>query len=291
MPGARLKIFSHFKFSELSRLGAGKLLSVFRDDRFDKLQDREIKLALIYAHDPSPVFEEETVIMNYPFSADKKIKLELRIGGSDVFVFQQVLVQQSYRDVISLYQHHFGAMPIRIVDAGANIGTASIYFSLHCPGSEILAIEPDDRNVRAAQKNLSLNEIKSVNLRRAALWAVPRQLSVMNDFRDGSDWSLRVEENSLGNVDSITPTEVVDFFNGSVDLFKIDIEGGEARLFEDRDCLGWLHSVKAIAIEIHHERIDPSLIIESLLSFGFQVHVSGELTIGINSSFLNKLPS
>lgn len=287
MLGARLKIFSHFRFAELSRLVAGKLMPYWRNDRFRKLQEREIKLALVYAYDPSPFFGKETITLIHPFSDNRKIKLELRLEGSDIFVFHQVFVQQSYRDVITMYRHHFDSTPNHIVDAGANIGTTSVYFSMHFPGSRILAIEPDERNVSAARKNLLLNGCDSVDMRRAALWGAPGQLTVVNDFRDGSDWSLRVEEDSLGDVDSLTPSAVVDYFDEVVDIFKIDIEGGEARLFENRDSLSWLRSVKMIAIEVHHERIDPSIVIESLRYFGFQIQVSGELTIGINSTFLN----
>lgn len=286
MFSARLKIFTHFKVSELFRLVAGKLVSSLRDNRFGFLQEKEIKLALVFAYDKHPVLADGRVRFRYLLQ-QKTLTLDLRMQGSDVFVFQQILVHQAYRDVVNAYADHFGTTPQSIVDAGANVGLSSIFFALHYPQAKILAIEPDEDNARVARINLSLNSINSVELRAAALWPVPGKLAITNDFRDGSNWSLRVEESQQGSVEALTPSDVVNYFDGPIDIFKMDIEGGEARLFENNASAAWLDRIKIIAIEIHPEAIDPSLIIKTLRDLKFEVQVSGELTIGINSSLLH----
>ena len=45
------------------------------------------------------------------------------------------------------------------LDIGANIGTHSIYAALSTQFREIVAIEPEPRNIRLLKENLSLNEL------------------------------------------------------------------------------------------------------------------------------------
>ncbi len=286
----RIQIWSHFRLADVVLLVAGKIFPSFRSSEFKKLQEKENSLTIAFNSSSSAVLKNDIVQLTFPFS-DRDLKLELRTSGSDILVFQQIFLHQSYNDALRVYEEFFKHKPLRIVDAGANIGLASLYFATLCPQSKILAIEPDEENATSARRNFSQNNVSSITLRRAALWPNSSHLTVLNDFRDGANWSLRVEESSEGGISAITPPQAVDYFDGVVDLFKIDIEGAEAQIFKEHGDLSWLKAVKVVAIEIHEENIEPKVIIEIFRHFGFHVREAGELTIGINSSFLENKQS
>ena len=77
---------------------------------------------------------------------DVEFPFYLRIPSFDVVTFEHVFLRQEYR---------FDAKtsPRTIVDAGANIGLSSIYFSNRFPGAKIIAIEPEDGNFEMLKRN------------------------------------------------------------------------------------------------------------------------------------------
>lgn len=106
-----------------------------------------------------------------------------------------------------------------------------------------------------------------------------------NSFRDKQAWSFRLEETSNENeklfeVNSMNSLMETHTFE-SIDFLKIDIEGGEKEIFNSEADLSWLKTVKVIAIEIH-DKFECREDIEAILKEQFDLHYSGELTIGIN---------
>src|SRR5689334_5293979 len=74
--------------------------------------------------------------------------VRLRPRTSDVNTFEQVFVHR---------EHAIGlARPPRtIVDAGANVGYASMFFAATWPGARIIAIEPDAANHELLARNVA----------------------------------------------------------------------------------------------------------------------------------------
>src|SRR5947208_3715840 len=70
-----------------------------------------------------------------------KKPFELRDNKSDKAIFFQVFYEKQY----DLYGVQFPDA-LRIIDGGANIGCASVYFSIVFPKAEIFAIEPEKNN-------------------------------------------------------------------------------------------------------------------------------------------------
>ena len=58
--------------------------------------------------------------------------------------------------------------PRTLVDAGANIGLASLYFANRFPSANIIAIEPEQSNFDLLRKNVAPYE--TITPIRAALW-------------------------------------------------------------------------------------------------------------------------
>ena len=70
----------------------------------------------------------------------------IRLGTTDVAAYEQVIIKKEYELPLV-------SSPALIVDAGANVGMASVYFALRYPGACIIALEPDGANVRALMEN------------------------------------------------------------------------------------------------------------------------------------------
>jgi FkbM family methyltransferase len=281
----RFRIFKYFAFQDLVRLLVGKLIPGFRSAGFQKLQDKENKLSIILAHDRfSAISSHEAKLTSKV--ADVTVTFLLRLAGSDVWVFNQVIICKEYEFVLSVFKAKFGRAPQTMIDAGANIGLVTIFFKAANAEASILAIEPDHDNFEIIQQNILLNKFSGIELMECALWPEKKNLSLVNDFRDKLDWSLRVKEDMDGKITSIAPSDAVTYIGDNLDLFKIDIEGGESELFKIGNNMNWLSRVRAIAIEIHEEQANRGLIISILESNGFTISTHGELTLGINKAFV-----
>jgi len=172
--------------------------------------------------------------------------IHLRLGGSDLAVFEQVFVTKQY-DIVRT-----GSAPNTIVDAGANIGMSSLYFHLLFPDAKIWAIEPDRDNFELLAENCG--PYKNITCLLAGLAATECTLTISNKT-SASPWALRTTpaESSTDSlaVPGLTLSTILRQFGlQRIDLLKLDIEGAEREIFECSD-LSWLDHVGAIAIELH----------------------------------------
>jgi len=282
-----LTVLSLFSLADLMVLISGKLGLTKQSEKFNLLDDKKNKLDLLYLYDSKSfrLAENNEVTVRLAMEG-KTYSCNLRLAGSDVLVFHQVVISKEYEFALSVFKEKFSRAPSTIVDAGANIGLVIIFFKAANADARILAIEPDHDNYRKAQQNILQNNFSGVELMERALWPTKENLLIVNDFRDKMNWSFRVKEDAEGKVASITPSDAIDFFGDTIDLFKIDIEGGESEIFKAESNLDWLLKVRAIAIEIHEEQASSKGIIDTLESKGFTVSSNGELTLGINTAFL-----
>ena len=108
-----------------------------------------------------------------------------------------------------------------------------------------------------------------------------------NSFRDGKDWSTATTENVNGTIAGITINEIIQENNiKRIAVLKIDIEGAERFLFKKENNLEFLKITQIIALEIHDEYQVRDLIYSILRENNFFLLESGELTIGINKTFI-----
>jgi FkbM family methyltransferase len=178
----------------------------------------------------------------------------LRLNGSDLRIFVEVIADRQY-------ELPFAAEPGVIVDAGANIGLASVFFAVRYPYAQVLAIEPDSGNCDLFLENT--RAYPNVRLTRAALWTHCGR--VMLSGRGGNPSAFRVEDargtpQARGN-SIMTEVDAVDMVTlmsnhaaDRVDLLKVDIEGSEAKVFSSSST--WIDRVECIAIELH-DRFTP----------------------------------
>jgi FkbM family methyltransferase len=172
----------------------------------------------------------------------------LRPRTSDLPMFSQTFIEQQY--AFDLEKE-----PMTIIDAGANIGTASCYFAARFPKAKILALEPDPSNYGMLCRNVA--HLSQVIPLQTALWWKPGTLHLVTAGRHKSQVEVREPDAQPGNaeVEAVTMGDLIARHGLTfIDLLKIDIEGAEKSLFEKAD--GWIDRVAVIAVELH-ETIAP----------------------------------
>ncbi|MGR6086948.1 MAG: FkbM family methyltransferase [Arcticibacter sp.] len=209
--------------------------------------------------------------------------------SSDVSVFEQIFGLNEYLPVVGLIKNGLKDQEFVMIDGGANIGMASCYIACHLQIHKLFLIEPLSSNFDLLQDNICTFGLKDIS--KAYPLAISNsnkaRFEISYEFRDGKDWSASVVPNTDGNVKSIS---IMDIINQNaleyVSYLKLDIEGAERFVFELGSNLDFLDFVKVISIEIHDEYPIRQQIVNTLLSKGFVVFESGEMTIGFKPSLM-----
>jgi FkbM family methyltransferase len=172
-----------------------------------------------------------------------KRNLYLRTYAGDIQMFYEIFWEQVYR-----WPPSFPEINGTIIDAGANVGMAALYFSGHFPNTKIYCIEPSIENFRVLKMNLA-QELESGRIQ--ALQAALHERNGITHIHD-KGWAYNVSVDDAGE-ESVTAITVQTFLEryhiGKVDLLKMDIEGAEEFIFFSET--DWLKKVNAILIEIH----------------------------------------
>jgi FkbM family methyltransferase len=178
----------------------------------------------------------------------------LRPGTTDAEVFRQVFTHREYDlsrlrrldQVTAMYDAILtdGRVPL-IIDAGANIGVASLWFAHQFPRARIIAIEPEPANAALCRKNVA--NLDSIRVEEAAIGASPGHITLDNPAQKA--WSPR-SQRSDGGIPVVTINDLVASVSGAELLIaKIDIEGFESDLFAAN--LQWLDKARVVIVEIH----------------------------------------
>ena len=195
-------------------------------------------------------------------------KVLIRNIPNDIQLFTQIFINEEYNVDIK------GHVNI-IIDCGANIGLASLYFLSKYPNANIIAVEPEANNFQMLQKNL--DHYKNVTCLKKGIWNKTANLEII-DFSSG-EAGFRVDEFqeiSEKTIQAVTVRDLMDKFEiNEIDILKVDIEGSEEQVFLEEP--EWLKKVNIIFCEIH-EIMKPGLTskIKSMLTPYFNYFINGE---------------
>jgi FkbM family methyltransferase len=165
-----------------------------------------------------------------------------RSPSSDVLVYEQIFTNQEY-------SCRFLRPPGVILDIGANIGFASIYFANMFPETKILAVEPEYENFKLLLKNTA--NYPNIRCLHAGVWWREAHLNVKSI---SSSWDFQASEAisdpSAFDAVGITISKLMEQHAITrADIVKIDIEGAELEVFEHGS--EWVSRCDSLIVETH----------------------------------------
>jgi FkbM family methyltransferase len=188
------------------------------------------------------------------------LKLHYRLNRGDMQSIREVWIDECYR-------LPFDLTPDRLVDLGANIGLASLWFAHRYGCSSIIAVEPSPDNARLTRLNLEQNEVRAEVIEAAVGASDGTAL-----FEDAGDSNLGHLNGTAGGrpVTMISMETILGRLppGADVDLVKMDIEGGEGPLLAEN--LGWLERVRSLIAEFHPPLIDHAMLVRTIEGRGFR---------------------
>ncbi len=171
-----------------------------------------------------------------------------------------------------------GQTPI-IIDAGANVGAASIWFSRQFPQAHTLAIEPDAENADVCR--LNTRDFPNIKVIEAAVGSEHGWVALINP--ENQAWAVQTIRSSDGGIAVRTNPEIVldEEQPAKIFLVKIDIEGFEDDLFANN--ADWVDEAEIIIIE-PHDWLFPGKgtsrnFQKAIASRSFEVLISGDSLI------------
>ena len=183
-----------------------------------------------------------------------------------------------FEEEIYAFSHHDSAP--RIIDGGANVGLATLYWKQKFPDARITAFEPDPHIFEVLRQNTHGRGHEDVELVSQGLWSYDTTLQFNPDGADGG--SVHEPAASASKTRTTTTSVPVQslnsYLNESVDLLKLDIEGAEVEVL--RDIQNNLGNVHRVFVE-HHSWIGRPQELGSMLLMlekaGFRIHIQPEL--------------
>jgi FkbM family methyltransferase len=163
--------------------------------------------------------------------------------------YLEFFVRDKYKRFIEKYD--------TVVDVGANVGIFTSYLLYKRAANNIIAVECDSRALKDLKNNFYINPAVTVIEKALNVSNEPITLYEVIDNPVTSttitDSDLQFRNDRLLSipklVNSITLEEIVNDF-GTIDLLKVDIEGGEYNIFE-KVSNHTLNSINNILIECH----------------------------------------
>ena len=167
----------------------------------------------------------------------------LRTYEGDIAVFYEIF----WRKVYDVPQLDIASLRT-IIDAGANIGMASLFFRSQAPNAKIFSIEPDADNFQLLQKN-TIHDEQIICIHAA----IDNEDGLVHLSKSQLAYNTKVAENFSGEkVTALSMASLMQRHNiYFIDLLKIDVEGFEHKIFSSN--LQWLDHVHNVLIEIHSE--------------------------------------
>jgi FkbM family methyltransferase len=180
---------------------------------------------------------------------DYKHPIYLRNHIDDVWIYREILDNHEYSFIVK-------NEPKYIIDGGANIGMASIYFANKYKDVKVIAVEPEAGNFEMLKRNVhGYTNITAIN---AALWNTSGEIAVFDTNLGNTGFMVETNISALRPITkkvkhltkAITIDEIMqEFAIDSIDILKIDIEGAEKEVFES--CKNWINKTKCVIIELH----------------------------------------
>lgn len=206
----------------------------------------------------------------HPINLDLASGLQLHLramSSTDYDVAWQIYWRGDYDSPQALHEVR------RVVNLGANVGFSCLYWCHTYPGCRVTAYEPHPVHLDAINNNLKRNGLLDRVKVVAAAAGTGERLSYLTDGRSSSTVTEHPSAFKIRVLNIFREPEM----NGTIDLFKIDIEGAEYEILSDPR-FGKL-DVRALVIEWHKTPEHPDGLwwcLQKLQNLGYQTEVGAE---------------
>lgn len=181
----------------------------------------------------------------------------LRTHAGDLSILYEIFWQRSY-DLPALRQGQFRT----VVDVGANVGLAALFFLERFPVARLICVEPEADNFKLLQANLRGTPAVMI---QAALSPTDGTLRI-----DASPRAYNAKISTQASATEVPALSMRTLLQTQkltwVDLLKIDIEDYEQQVFAGPT--EWLAQVNTLLIEIH-SRASELAVRRAVLAQGF----------------------
>lgn len=219
-----------------------------------------------------------------------KMKVEkIKLGDFEVIYTNKAAAEQIISEVFDekIYQFESKNPAPLIIDAGSNIGIATLFFKKQYPQAKIICFEPDPRAFSALQKNVETNRLENVTLISAAV--SNRSGGYIEFFGDMTGDSPDSRGNSIlktwgeqrQRLDTLQVpcVRLSDYIHSEIDFLKLDVEGAETQVIEDLVETDKLKLIRSMCLEIHQcqgmdSLNDMNWILETLKAHQFTLEIS-----------------
>lgn len=185
-----------------------------------------------------------------------KHKIYLPILKRNIYLRSNTKDLETFKEIFNdnIYNLQLPIVPKTIIDAGANVGFASLFFRLKYREAIIIAIEIEKQNVAMMLRN-TIN-LKQLRIENKALFNRKSFFKIENPFNATNSFVIKeVQQSEKYDVEAITLEEILTLYKWeTIDILKIDIEGAEIQLFE-RNYEKWLPKTKIIMVETHDRMV------------------------------------
>lgn len=141
-----------------------------------------------------------------------------------------------------------------ILDCGANIGMATLYFKYLYPKARISSFEADPETASALKKNIEQNHLENVSVYNLMLSNTEGVLPFYTGAEAAGIPSMSGNPKRTLNHREIhvKAGKISSYIEGPIDLLKLDVEGGEWDVMADLKESGKIALVQRMVIEYHH---------------------------------------
>jgi len=150
--------------------------------------------------------------------------VRLTHGTQDTAIFQEIFTAGFYQLPASVNRDLASMPALRVADLGGNIGMFALWAAIQWPACDLIAFEPDPLNAHKYRRFLSSNHL---------YWELLEACAAAHEGTVAFSGGL--ESESKISADGEVRVRAVDAFArlATVDLIKMDIEGGEWDLLLD----------------------------------------------------------
>jgi FkbM family methyltransferase len=194
----------------------------------------------------------------------------VRLYGHAFKVIDSLSFYWNFLEIFQRATYRFPALtdPPRILDVGANIGLASVFFIQNYPGCRLTAVEPDPDIFSVLKENLRPYQEADCTCLNLAITAQPGNFRFFQNRADSGRLSLPTKAHHA--VTQVKGIPLDDLLTESVDFLKLDIEGSEVEVLAS--CRN-LHRASYLFIEYHSFQGMPQdleVLLTKLKSAGFR---------------------